>query len=88
MIRGGKQSGCIKMVVDKFFIHGINNRKMKIEKIGSLVKNGEVLSSAKGEVTTVDLGTVSQQPGIDTLQITPVEQTNDCSKYFLGDCGI
>ncbi len=41
------------MVVDKFFIHGINNRKMKIEKIGSLVKNGEVLSSAKAKVALI-----------------------------------
>ncbi|WP_158994616.1 alpha-L-fucosidase [Mucilaginibacter sp. L196] len=44
-------------------------------KIGSLVKSGEVLSSEKDEVKTVNLGEVNLQPGIHTLQITPIAIT-------------
>lgn len=41
--------------------------------IGSLVKNGEIQSSAKSAVKTVDLGEVSLQPGTHSMQITPVD---------------
>jgi len=44
-------------------------------KIEGLVKTGEVLSSEKDEVKTINLGEVSLQPGTHTLQITPIEIT-------------
>jgi len=52
-------------------------------KVGSLVKKGEVLSSAKGEVKTVDLGDVSLPSGTHLLQISPVEITKSALMKIL-----
>ena len=41
--------------------------------IGSLAINGEIQSSAKSAVKTVDLGEVSLQPGVHSLTITPTD---------------
>lgn len=51
--------------------------------IGNLVKKAEVLSSAKEEIKTIDLGEVSLSPGIHTLQITPVAITKSALMKIL-----
>lgn len=51
--------------------------------IGNLVKKGEVLSSVKEEIKTIDLGEVSLTPGVHTLQITPVEITKSALMKIL-----
>jgi alpha-L-fucosidase len=52
-------------------------------KISDLVKKGEVISTAKDEVKTVDIGEVSLQPGNHTLQISPVEVTKSALMKIL-----
>jgi len=41
-------------------------------KLGSYVKNGDIFTSSKSTVTTVDLGLVTLQPGLHTIQIIPL----------------
>jgi len=52
-------------------------------KIGDLVKKGEVISTVKDEVKTVDIGEVSLQPGNHILQISPVEVTKNALMKIL-----
>jgi uncharacterized Fe-S cluster-containing MiaB family protein len=42
-------------------------------KLGSYVKNGDIFTSSKSTVTTVDFGLVTLQPGIHTIQINPLK---------------
>jgi len=51
--------------------------------IGSLAINGEIQSSAKSAVKTVDLGEVSLQPGTHTMQITPTDITKSALMKIL-----
>jgi alpha-L-fucosidase len=44
-------------------------------KIGDIVKKAEAVSTAKEEVKTVDLGEVTLQPGVHTMQLLPIEIT-------------
>lgn len=51
--------------------------------IGPFVKNDKMLPSAKTEVKTISLGEVSLQPGMHTLQISPVEITKNALMKIL-----
>jgi len=51
--------------------------------IGSFVKNGEIVPSAKPAVKTIDLGQVSLQPGVHSFQITPVDITKSALMKIL-----
>jgi alpha-L-fucosidase len=69
-------------VVLKYLADDSDAGSYKLE-IGPLAINGEIQSSAKSAVKTVDLGEVSLQPGTHTMQITPTDITKSALMKIL-----
>ena len=69
-------------VVLKYLADDSDAGSYKLE-IGSLAINGEIQSSAKAVVKTVNLGEVSLQPGVHSLTITPLDITKSALMKIL-----
>ena len=69
-------------VVLKYLADDSDAGSYKLE-IGSLAINGEIQSSSKSAVKTVNLGEVSLQPGVHSLTITPLDITKSALMKIL-----